>query len=116
MYTRDHETKQDDRETPLFVNPHYYHDQDWLHPRTVWGDVSWSGAFEYSDRIMEMVGYDKYRAAEKRAATRGVPDSAEYFEWFLRYAFDNMDIKLQAIKASYNQSNGHPLQLFGYTS
>jgi len=103
----------DDKTTKLFTSPHYRHDFEWRKPKTVWGKESGLLNYEYSDRLSEW-NYYGLKNAQELASTFCIIGSAEYYEWVLRYYYNDRKIKLEHIMAGYNQGNGYPYLIFGF--
>lgn len=101
------------RNVPLHTQPHYT-DTRFNTPQVVFGNPNIEGLhWEYSDRLYEWA-YKKSEEAWKKATEDGyVLRSADFYEAYLSAYFDK-PIKLYAVMAGVNISNGYPYAIFGF--
>lgn len=103
--------------------PHYT-DSRFKQPQTVYladghrvgkDDYVKGAEYNYSDRLMEWNGWEKYEAAWNAAkASSHEPRSAAYVELYLRTLLDKPNLKLVHVMAGVNWGNGYPYQVYGY--
>jgi len=72
--------------------------------------------YEYSDRLLQHVGYDALHGAQKEAKEAvGNNDTAAYYEAVLQKAFENPNIDLQHIIAGV-MGDGYSYHVYGFVN
>ena len=101
------------RNVPLYTQPHYTED-DFKNAQLVFGNDQIVGlSWDYSDRLQEW-NYQKNEDAWTKAKESGcVARSADFYQVYLSEYY-NKPIRLYAVMAGVNCSNGYPYAVFGH--
>lgn len=95
----------------------HYSDKYYDQPRTIYGHkVNLPNfGYDYSDRIQQW-DYKKAEQAAEFADFQGwTARTANWYQAYLQFYFNDPDLKLYHIMAGTNRSNGYEYLIFGYT-
>ena len=101
----------DDKKTKLDTQRHYrygLHDCNLVYGKYINTDDS-----AYNDHMIEW-NHDNYTAACAKANESATPQTAEWYEAFLKAYYKRDDIALVYVASGINRSNGYPYNVYGW--